>query len=190
MTKLSRFFEKLRYIYFFIRVNIADEYGKARIYSKFFGVKMGLDVRITGMLHFPSEAFLIEIGSNVTLTKGIIFHTHDGGVGVFREEFPGINVFGRIVIGNNVFIGSNTTILPNVVIGSDVVIGASSVVTKDVPEGVVVAGNPARIISSLDEYKRKVLNKAIYVPSSNSGTRIKQITSQLLESDGKIENLE
>jgi len=54
-----------------------------------------------------------------------------------------------VTIGDNVWIGGSVTILPGVTIGSGVTIGAGAVVTKDVPDNVVVAGNPARIIKRL-----------------------------------------
>lgn len=54
-----------------------------------------------------------------------------------------------VVIKKNVFIGSNVTILKGVTIGENSVIGNGSIVTKDVPDNVVIAGNPARIIKTL-----------------------------------------
>ncbi|MFL9827756.1 sugar O-acetyltransferase [Rhodoplanes sp. SY1] len=55
--------------------------------------------------------------------------------------------FGRpVVIGRNVWIGGAAVILPGVTIGDDAVIGAGSIVTRDVPEGATVAGNPARVL--------------------------------------------
>ena len=53
-------------------------------------------------------------------------------------------------IKRNVWIGANATILPGVTIGENAVVGAGSVVTKDVPDNAVVAGNPARLIRFLD----------------------------------------
>ncbi len=52
------------------------------------------------------------------------------------------------VIGNNVTIGANVVIIGSVCVGNDVTIGAGSVVVKDVPDGVCIAGNPAKIISN------------------------------------------
>lgn len=57
--------------------------------------------------------------------------------------------WGIIDIKDNVFIGSNTTILANVKIGSNVVIAAGSLVNKDIPNDVVVAGVPARVIGNI-----------------------------------------
>ena len=54
-----------------------------------------------------------------------------------------------VTIGNNVWIGGSATICPGVTIGDNVVVGAGSVVTRDIPSDVVVAGNPARIIKTL-----------------------------------------
>ena len=54
---------------------------------------------------------------------------------------------GPVIIGNNVWIGDKATILPNVSIGNGAIIAANSVVTKDVPEYCIVAGNPAKIIN-------------------------------------------
>lgn len=56
---------------------------------------------------------------------------------------------GKVTIGKNVFIGMNSTILKGVSIGNNVIIGANSLVNKNIPDNVVVAGNPCRIIMSL-----------------------------------------
>ncbi|WP_343212822.1 DapH/DapD/GlmU-related protein [Arthrobacter sp. Br18] len=55
----------------------------------------------------------------------------------------------RIVIGRNVWLGANVTVLPGVTIGDDAVVAAASVVTKDVPEKSVVVGSPARLVRLL-----------------------------------------
>ncbi|WP_277817594.1 acyltransferase [Dietzia cercidiphylli] len=117
-----------------------------------------LDVSIAT---FGSEPYLVSLGSRVRVTSGVRFITHDGGVWVAREDDPRLDVFGRIVVGNNVFIGVNSIILPGVNIGDDVVVGAGSVVTKDVPSGSVVAGCPARVLDSVESYVAKSSRKGV-----------------------------
>ena len=57
-----------------------------------------------------------------------------------------------MVIADRVFVGVSTIILPGVTLGSDVIIGAGSIVADDIPSGVVAAGSPARVVSSLTEF--------------------------------------
>ena len=66
-------------------------------------------------------------------------------------------------IGNNVFVGMRTTILMGAEIGDNVIVGAGSIVSGKIPSNCVCAGNPARVICSLDEHKEKLkrnFNKA------------------------------
>lgn len=96
-----------------------------------------------------------------------------------RNQYPNINVFGKIRVGNNVFIGANSMILHGVTIGNNVIIGAGSIVTKDIPDDVVAVGVPARVIKSLDEYKTKILKTAITVVSKKPDERKNEIISKL-----------
>lgn len=111
---------------------------------------------------FGSEPYLCRLGDHVTLTSGVRLVTHDGGVWVFRKEFPDLDVFGPIRIGSNVFVGIHATILPGVTIGDNVVIGAGAVVTKDIPSGSVAVGVPARVIGSLDAYRERSLAEGLH----------------------------
>ena len=114
---------------------------------------------------FGSEPYLISIGHHVTVTSGVQFVTHDGGVWVFREQDPDIDVFGPITIGNNVFIGINAIIMPGVSIGENCVIGAGTVVTRSVPSNTVAVGVPARKIATIDEYRIRVEQKCMRIRS-------------------------
>jgi acetyltransferase-like isoleucine patch superfamily enzyme len=170
----------LKRILYKIAILKSDSYSVAKVYRKHLGIKIGDNVRFTGKkINFGSEPYLIEIGDNVTITPDVCFETHDGGVGIFRKDNPGINVFGKIKVGNNVFIGHRTIIMPGVTIGNNVVIGAGSVVTKDIEDNVVVAGVPARFIKSLEKYKIDSLKNAIYVFSTDEVNRKKEILRKM-----------
>lgn len=165
----------IRKLIFYIRLILANDWNKADIYQRYLGVKFGEKVRIPHFANFGSEPYLIEIGNNVTLTRGVTFITHDGGVAVFRDKYPGMNVYGRIKIGNNVFIGVHTIILPGVTIGNNVVIGAGSLVNKDIPDNVVAAGVPAKIIKSILDYQESSLQKACFLSSVDRNERKEKI---------------
>ena len=104
-----------------------------------------------------SEPYLVKIGSHCLISSKVLFHNHDGGPHIFRQQLPSLQRFGTIVIHDNCFIGFGATIMLNISIGPNSIVGACSVVTKDVPPNTIVAGNPARVVSSIDRYKEKVL---------------------------------
>lgn len=123
-------------------------------------VKRGMKVgngfnRQQGCFIDPTHCFLVSIGNNVTFSIRVTVMAHDAST----KKILGYTKIGRIEIGDNVFVGANSTILPNVIVGDNVVIGANSVVTKDVPANTVVAGNPAKVLCSLDEFKKKNMKK-------------------------------
>ena len=99
----------------------------------------------------PSEPYLIKIGNNCQITRGVLFFTH-GGAGAVRKWYPKFDTFGKITIGDYVYIGCNSIVLPGVTVGNNVLIAAGSVVTKSIPDNVVVGGNPAKIICSIESY--------------------------------------
>lgn len=134
-------------------------------YARGVGVQIGEDCRFLGIKRAQcgSEPYLISSGDHVTITAGVSFATHDGGVWVLRSKYPDIDVFGRITIEDNVFVGMNATILPGVTVGGDSIIAAGALVNRDVPAGSVVGGVPARHIRSVEEYEQKALAKAVHV---------------------------
>ncbi len=104
--------------------------------------------RMHGTILDDSHCWLITIGDNVTLAPRVHILCHDAST----CHHLGYARIGRVNIGNNVFIGADTVILPGVSIGDNAVVGANSTVTKSIPADVVVAGNPAKIICTIDEY--------------------------------------
>lgn len=107
----------------------------------------------------PAEAHLVSIGDNVFLGTGVSLVTHNMVNCVFNNKNNGDRklrpLTGKIVIGNNVFIGANATIMYGVTVGDNCIVAANAVVTKDIPNDVVVAGVPAKIIGTFSEQEQK-----------------------------------
>ena len=103
-----------------------------------------------------TRPWLIEIGDDVQITHGVTILTHGYDWSVLKGVYGEVlGSAGKVTIGNNVFIGMHTTILKGVTVGSNVIIGAGSLVNKDIPDNCVAAGNPVRVIMSLEEYHQK-----------------------------------
>ena len=119
-------------------------------YARYLGVEIGENCLIATR-YWSSEPYLIKIGSNCQITAGVRFHTHGGG-NVIREKYPNFDVFGKVVVEDWAYIGACSQIMPGVTIGKGSLVAAGSIVTKSVPPGMVVGGNPARIICSVEQY--------------------------------------
>lgn len=115
------------------------------------------NLRVNKNSEINSNVFLlakdiIEIGENSTLAYGVSIITSanpNGPCNALSSIYPKITA--PVKIGKDVWIGANATILPGITIGDYSVIAAGSVVTKDVPSGVVVAGVPAIIKKTLEK---------------------------------------
>lgn len=124
------------------------------------GMTVGEHTKTASQLK-TAEPYLVTIGSYVTISHGVDFITHDNSVskiyGVDRD------LYGKIVIGDNCFIGAHAIIMYGVTIADNVIIAAGSVVTKSVNESkVIVAGNPAKIIGNWETYSEKSKEHVIY----------------------------
>ncbi len=115
------------------------------------GVNIGEDNFLPDKHCWSSEPYLITIGNHCQITNGVRFFTHGWGQAV-RDRYPNFDTFGKIVVGDWVYIGNNSLIMPGVTIENNVLVAAGSVVTKSIPSGMVVGGNPARIICTIEEY--------------------------------------
>lgn len=151
-----------------IRYNIIDKVLKRlnllpeKEYLSFlrhFGISIGDDTYIsTNSVVDYTRPSLVTIGSNCYLNSGFILLTHDWVTGVLRHVYGEfINSSGRVNIGNNVGTGYNVTILKGVTIGDNVFIAANSLVNKDIPSNCIAGGCPAKILCTLDEYRKKRL---------------------------------
>lgn len=124
-------------------------------YARQLGVKIGDNCKFVSYPDFGSEPYLVSMGNHVEICSNVTFITHDGATWVFREQekYKDVIRYGKIKIGNNCFIGKGTTILPGVTIGDNCIVGACSLVTKDVPSGIIVGGVPARPISTVEQFE-------------------------------------
>lgn len=123
-----------------------------------------------------SHIWHIEIGDNVTLAPRVHILAHDASTKLFLNYTR----IGKVKIGNNVFIGASAIILPGVTIGNNVIVGAGSIVSRDIPDGHVAAGNPAKIICTLDEFLSKKRNEMnIYPCFGEEYTIRKNVTADM-----------
>lgn len=100
----------------------------------------------------------VTFGDNVMLAPNVSIYT--AGHPIHPESRNSGYEYGiPIAIGNNVWIGGSVVILPGVTIGDNAVIGAGSVVTRDIPAGVVAAGNPCRVLRQITEEDRRFYYK-------------------------------
>jgi hypothetical protein len=99
---------------------------------------------------------LITIGNNVDMNMNFQIMTHDWGSLVFRAKYHDfINSTGRVIIGSNIYFGTDVIILKGVTIGDNCIIGAGSLVTKSIPANSVAAGIPCKVVCSIDDYYQK-----------------------------------
>lgn len=167
MSKLRTYFGRFVYMfakYLPISYNRFGKVGKVfRSFSaRLILSKCGSNVNIERKARFSSKCTVgnnsgigvnatffgeVHIGDNVLMGENCTIYTRNHNVmdcskliieQGYAEEQP-------VTIGNDVWIGGNVTILPGVNVGDHSVIGACSVVTKDVPEWAIVAGNPASV---------------------------------------------
>lgn len=147
----------------FVKERKASPEERAALVIKRLGLHAGTGCRFFGRTDFGSEPYLITLGNQVMLSENVSFSTHDGGMQVLDNLgwLSKADNFGRIVVGNNVFIGMGAVILKGVTIGDNVVIGAGAVVTHDLPSNAVYGGVPAKMIKSLEEYRDGVAKDCV-----------------------------
>lgn len=139
-----------------IRVLLSDLFGyqvprSFRVFPPFYtdfgkNIRIGEDVFINACCHFQDHGGVV-LGDGCQIGHNVVFATlnHDLSPATRKNTYPA-----PIVLGKNVWVGSNATILQGVTIGDNAVIGAGAVVTRDVETNTVVGGIPARFIRNIE----------------------------------------
>ena len=106
----------------------------------------------------------VTFGDNVFIAPNCVFSTAGHAIDS-EQRSRGLEIALPITVGDNVWIGTNVSVLPGVTIGNNTIIGAGSVVNKNIPEGVIAAGNPCKVIRKItDEDKHRY---PVYTESRN-----------------------
>lgn len=151
--------ERLPYIRGHGEVSIGDDVNLSGRSSFFFVAVPGVTPRISvGNRTFIGDgctlaaASTISIGNDCLISALVRIHDNDGHplTPDRRHEPIGVDDVAAVTIGNNVWIGAAATILKGVTIGTNAIVATGAVITHDVPPNTVVAGNPARVVKTLE----------------------------------------
>lgn len=178
MKRIKNFFGLFKKCYLYLLSFVSYEK-----YARKIGVKIGKKCKLLGRPSFSSEPYLITLGDHVCIAgKGTQFITHEGAHWVLQgmdpEKYKYTFGYGRITVGNNVYIGSRCTILRGVTIGDNVIVGACSLVNKDLIQSGVYAGVPAKRICSVEDWAEKFMAG---MPEFDLNNYIKNKKSEVLK---------
>lgn len=133
-------------------------------YLKFIGISINGEPQYISPDVFLDEVdySLIEINKDVVISREVTILVHDYSisraiVAINGEIEKEKSIVKKVLIGQNCFIGAKSIILPGTEIGQNTIIGAGSVVKGKIPQNVVAAGNPCKVICTIDEYYNKQL---------------------------------
>lgn len=171
---MNRYARILWKIYFRLldRINPEKYKRKYPLFLRKLGIDIPLDYRETGhgfiastVVFDANDYSLISIGKATTISEDVLLLTHDYSISKGLKLLdPNLN--GRFLrpirIGANSFIGIRSIILPGTTIGDNVIVGAGSVVKGVFPDNVVIAGNPAKVLCTTDEWAKKHFDLSDY----------------------------
>lgn len=117
------------------------------------GMKIGGGCNICCNI-MTTEPYLIRLGNNVTISGNVVFVTHDNSLSKVSSEY--VNLFGYITVGDNCFLGQNTTIMYGCTLANNIIVASGSVVCNSfTEENIIIAGNPARKVGTWDSLRNK-----------------------------------
>lgn len=158
------------------------------------GMKIGNRTRFVGNHDFGTEPFLITIGDDCLIANDASFLTHDGAIQIplvrdgssYYDVYSKKSRFGKIIVGNNCFIGYRAILLPGTYIGDNTIVAAGSVVRGEFPSDVVIGGNPGKVLQGLTEYDSKNRD---YIIDLTEGRNFKTRKAKILADCSVIRNI-
>ncbi len=156
-------------------------------FARKIGVNLGKNCSIVGTQVWGTEPWLITIGDYTTVSFDCAFITHDGATRVIKrkEKYKDVVKFGKITIGKNCFNGARSTIMPGVTIGNSCIVATGSVVTKDIPDGEVWGGVPAKFIKTVHDYAENLYDTMPEYDVENYHANKKEEVLKMLERGNK-----
>ncbi len=173
--------------YFFAKIKCRFSKDRREYMSDYFrklGMNIGSGCNICSDIS-TTESYLVTIGSNVTVSTEVLLLTHDASIGKVLGKENGSDLLGKIVIGNNCFIGARSIILPGVSLTENIIVAAGSVVTKSFnEENIIIGGNPAKKIGDWEQFQIKNENNAFKL-HGKKGKLAKEVVTKSI---GKLIN--
>ena len=170
--------------YFLMKIRYRLSGNDKEVISDYFrkmGMHIGKKCAINSNIA-STEGYLVSLGDNVTIAGNVSLITHDNSVSKMIPNST--DVFGRIKIGNNCFIGGRSVIMYGVELADDIIVASGSVVTKSFHRNrIVIGGNPARIIGDYDSFIEKMKDKVFNldeIARDNIQTTIESNESKLI----------
>lgn len=140
-------------------------------YFRKYGMKIGKNVNICSNI-LTGEAYLVEIGDDVTIAGDVLLITHDNSISKVLKDKT--DLFGKISIGKNCFIGAGSIIMYGCSLADSIIVASGSVVTHSFSESrIIIGGNPARKIGTCDEFVKKSRDKALNITGLSTSEKQK-----------------
>lgn len=166
MNRFKRLFLK-KYYSVLCKFNTEKYKKEYPLFLHDLGIQISKDYYATGHGFIaPSVIFdandygLISIGNSTTISEQVVFLTHDYSIAKGLKAIDS-EIYGRFLkpihVGTNSFIGMRTILLPGTTIGNNCIVGAGAVVKGNFSDNVVIAGNPAKVICSTEEWTHRHL---------------------------------
>ncbi len=123
------------------------------VYFRKAGMKIGGGCNICCNI-MTTEPYLVRLGENVTISGNVTFVTHDNSISKLSSDY--VNLFGYITVGNNCFLGQNSTIMYGCTLANNIIVASGSVVCNSfMEENIIIGGNPAKKIGTWKDLKSK-----------------------------------